>query len=455
VTGLSSRTGVHREHLLLGAVVALGWGTVLTFGAYDAVALAGLLVSVVLMVLVAAARGNSAGTLAWVSAVAITAAGAFRYAPRLDLPAETPFAAVLVAAAAGAVVIRPWRARLAAVAVAVAALLGMTTVAWRWGTADIDVFYVMQHATAAVLSGQNPYVTMLAAPSASGVSALHHQFPYLPGAALLAAPARLLGDVRLMSVIAFVALIAFVVRLASESPGGRARALKVLALCLALPTTVAMVHWAWVDVYSVTGLAGWLALRRQHWRWSLALLAMGLTIKPTILIALVPALLWSRRARREILIAAAIAAVLMLPFVLATGLSAFYQDVIGIQVGLGFRTDGLTLSGFSYQLTGHPVPLAISLVAGALVTYVALRRRPVDLADNLTAAALLSTAAFLLSRGAFLNFYFIPLWLLVLAIAGQGVAFDPESDVRLPLIDRVILGKHWANRRLRHARSGP
>jgi hypothetical protein len=445
------RAGVRREHLLLGAVVALAWGSVLTFGAYDPVALADLLIALSLIALAAAARGNSAATVAWASAVAITAAGAFCYAHRLDLPVETPFAAVLVAAVAAAVVLRPLWARLGALAVAVGAILGMAVVAWRWGAADIDVFYVMQRATAAVLSGQNPYMTQLAAPGATGVAALHHEFPYLPGAAVLAAPARLLGDVRVMSVVAFAVLIAFVVRLGRESPGGPARAWKVLALCLALPTTVAMVHWAWVDVYSVTGLAGWLALRRQHWRWSLALLAIGLTIKPTILIALVPALLWSRCARREVLIAAAIAAILMLPFALRTGLGAFYQDVIGIQVGFGFRTDGLDLSGLLYQLTGHPVPLAISLVAGALVAYLALRRRPVDLADNLIAAAMLSTAAFLLSRGAFLNFYFIPLWLLVLALAGQDVSFDPAPDVRLPLVGSAILRSRWPLGLRRHA----
>jgi hypothetical protein len=234
-----------------------------------------------------------------------------------------------------------------------------------------------------------------------------------------------------MSAVAFVVLIAFVVRLAWESPGGRTRALRVLALCLALPTTVAMVHWAWVDVYSVAGLAGWLALRQHHRRWALASLAIGLTVKPTILIALVPAFLWSHRARREILIAAAVAAVLILPFAVITGLRTFAYDVLGVQFDIGFRPDGLTLSSWSYERTGRVVPLVISLAAGALLAYVALRRRPVDIADSLLAAAFLSTAAFLLSQGAFLNYYFIPLWLLVLAIAGQGIAFDAASDIRL------------------------
>ena len=160
---------------------------------------------------------------------------------------------------------------------------------------------------------------------------------------------------------------------------------------------------------------------------------MSLSIKPTILIALVPAVLWSRRARRESSVAAVIAVALILPFVLITGPRAFYEDLVGVHITEGFRSDALVLSAWSYQLTGRLIPVAISLVAGALLAYVALRRRPADLADNMIAAAFLSTAAFLLSQGAFLNYYFIPLWLLVLAIAGQGVTFDVAADIRLPV----------------------
>jgi hypothetical protein len=50
----------------------------------------------------AAARGDSDGTLVWACAFAVTAAGAFRYAPRLRLAAEVPPAAVLVAATVAA-----------------------------------------------------------------------------------------------------------------------------------------------------------------------------------------------------------------------------------------------------------------------------------------------------------------------------------------------------------------
>jgi hypothetical protein len=199
-----------------------------------------------------------------------------------------------------------------------------------------------------------------------------------------------------------------------------------------------MVHFAWVDVYPVAGFAGWVSLRRTHPRWALACLAFALTIKPTILVALVPALVWSRPARRAILLAAVAVAALVLPFALVTGVNAFYHDVIGIQTALGFRYDGLTLGATWFALTGHVPPVWIGPLVGAALALFALRRPPRDLADMLIAGAFLSTAGFLLAKWAFLNYYFIPVWLLVLALAGRGVAFEKESDIALPASVRVM-----------------
>jgi hypothetical protein len=261
-------------------------------------------------------------------------------------------------------------------------------------------------------------------------------FQYLPAAALIVVPARVLGDVRVMSVLAFAALFVFAVRLAWESPDGRTRALRVLALCLALPTTVAVVHWGWVDVYSVVGLAGWVALRRTHQRWATACLVLCFTVKPLILIALVPALVWSRPARREIAVAAVLGAALILPFILITGAGSFYQDVVGIQAGLGFRYDALTLSAYLHSISGQVLPVWAGAAAGLTIAFFTLRRRPSDVSDVLIAAAILSTVAFLLAKWAFFNYYCIPGWLLVLAIAGRGVRFDEEADIALPALLR-------------------
>lgn len=236
-----------------------------------------------------------------------------------------------------------------------------------------------------------------------------------------------------MGVVALFALIAFAVRLAWQCPEPRARVVRIGALCLALPMTVAIIYLAWVDIYSMVGFAGWIVLRRDHRRWSIAFLVITLTVKPVMLIALVPALLWSRRARLEAMVAAVVALVLILPFALATGIGNLYQDVVGIQASQNFRGDGLTLNSAWFAFSGQTLPVWFGLVVGAAVAVFALRRRPTDLADVLCSGALLSTAAFLLAKWAFLNYYFIPFWLLVFALAGRGVAFERSTDdVALP-----------------------
>jgi hypothetical protein len=62
----------------------------------------------------------------------------------------------------------------------------------------------------------------------------------------------------------------------------------------------------------------------------------------------------------------------------------------------------------------------------------------------MTAAALLSTAAFLLTKWAFMNYYFIPVWLLVLAVAGRGIPFEAaDDDIALPwLLPRLHPSRH-------------
>lgn len=450
---LSWAPALGREHLVLAAVVALTWGTMFSFGnvATQAMLDVVLALGVLAFALATPAQGSAAGTATWAVAVVLVGICGFLYVLRLDLPVEAPLTALLVIAAATVVLAKRPIARAGAGTVAAASAVSMMAVAWQWGTADIDVFDGVQQASAALLYGHNPYSDTFAAlvqigPEHFVLQAVH--FDYLPGAVLLAAPARLIGDVRVMSVVAFAALIFFVTRIALDSPNGRSRMFHVLALSLASPLTLAMVHWAWLDVYSMTGLAGWLALRKKHHRWSIALLAIAFTVKPTVLIALVPAWLWSRRARSEILLAAGGAVAVILPFALMTGFSAFFNDVIGVYGALGLRYDALTLSAWWYELTGNIVPVWISLSAGAVLALAVLRLRPTDLSDVLIVGAFLSTAAFLLAKQAFLNYYFIPFWLLVVALAGRGTVFDAAEDVRLPVPLSTLAA-------LRRTRGGP
>jgi len=426
-----------REVVLLAAVALLARGTALTFGVFSFEAIGYVMAGVLLAAFALRAGDGAAGKGGWAGAVAVCAVTTFAYAPLLHVAVETDLAALLLVSAVLAVLARRFVSVAAAVVVA-SAVAAMLVVAWRWGSVDIDVFRSLQNASAAVLHGANPYSTTFAAnvvvgPSPHFVERTIH-FQYLPGVAFLAAAVRPLGDVRLMSLLASLLTIAFAVALARQPRSAGVSQWRVLLLCLALPLTVPMVHNAWVDVYSVAGFAGWITLRRGHSRWALVCLALSLTIKPTILIALVPAFAWSRRARREILGAGVMAAIVILPFALLTGPAAFYQDVIGVQASLGFRVDGLTVTSALYALGGQLPAVWFAFAVGALVTLFALRRRPRDLSDVLIAGALLSATAFMVSKWAFLNYYYLPVWLLVLALAARGIAFDAEADVALPML---------------------
>ncbi|MBV8529366.1 MAG: hypothetical protein JOZ75_13730 [Candidatus Dormibacteraeota bacterium] len=438
---------VSREHLLLGSLVAFSWGSMVFYGSLDTAALLDIMAALALAGLalrVPPARG-CAGGIWWAGAAAISAAGTLRYVG-LFTGGQVAWLALAIVAASVVVALTKRRVVvIAGTAAGAGALLVMAITGWQWGRVGIDVFRLLQTATSALLHGQNPYTptAMALAQTAPGVFVSRPiHFCYFPGAILLAAPGRVFGDVRIMSVFAFVALMAFTVRVAATNRQAL-RSYRVLALCLAAPTTIAMVYNAWLDVYALAGLAGWLALRQSRLPLSIGCLVVALTVKPTLIPALLPFWLWSRRTRTDTLIALGITALVFLPFVVMTGIGGLYHDVVGLYGQIGFRYDGLTLSAWWYQRTGSIIPVAFSVVAGGIVAYLALRLRPTDLSTPLIAGACITTAAFLLSKQAFLNYYFIPTWLVILALAARGVPFAPPSDVRLPrpldaLVPRAI-----------------
>ena len=426
-----------REFLLLASLFVLSLGATIRLGTYSPSALELVVLAAVLMTgAMLSRRDTPIGAPPWALLGGGTAVVALIAANPLGVPRVAWLGGVIVVATVGLLLLRAPVAQWITGAVAACALVAMLVVALGSQHPGIDVFQSLQGASNALLHGQNPYQPLFPVEAAVGpfsyVTVPAH-FDYLPGAAIITAPGRLLGDVRFMGVVALIALIAFAVRLARQSPEPRARLVRIGALCLALPMTVAVIYLSWVDIYSMVGFAGWIVLRRDHRRWSIAFLVITLTVKPVILIALVPALLWSRRARAEATVAAVVAVVVIMPFALATGIGNLYQDVVGIQASQNFRGDGLTLNSAWFAFSGQTLPVWFGLVMGAAVAVFALRRRPTDLADVLGSGALLSTAAFLLAKWAFLNYYFIPVWLLVFALAGRGVAFERSADdVALP-----------------------
>jgi hypothetical protein len=193
-----------------------------------------------------------------------------------------------------------------------------------------------------------------------------------------------------------------------------------------------MVHFAWVDVYMMAFLVGWLALRRSHRRWAILLLAAAMLVKPLALVVLVPWLVWSNRARLEIFIAAVAAFLFALPFALGVGLQTFAYDIVGVQLDLPPRFGALTLVALAWKLTHRTLPSLVSLLGvAALVAAIAWRGRPRDEADLSLQASVLSIASFLLAKWALFNYYFISEVMILAAIAAVGVRFAP-GEAQLP-----------------------
>jgi len=163
-------------------------------------------------------------------------------------------------------------------------------------------------------------------------------------------------------------------------------------------------------------------------------LALALGAKPTTLIALVPIFFWSVRARRQTVIAAVAAALFVVPFAFATGLSQFYYNVLGVQLDVFPRFNALTIDTFLKTFSLPILPFAGSAIVVAAATILVLRRRPSTYGDLLTGTAILATVSFLVAKWAYFNYYYIPAVLLVLAIAGDSLPLDVPEMIRPPAL---------------------
>jgi hypothetical protein len=336
--------------------------------------------------------------------------------------------AILIHSLVRATVARVVAFGLAASSVAIGIAANIT-----WGFANIDVFQFQQDASQALLHGQNPYSPIVASPEivAPGVPAwLHLHLPYGPTLPVLEAPFRLLGDIRVLHILAAV-IISVAVLVLARRAGTLDRSACVV---MAFPLTAGMVLFSWVDVITMAGLAVWIVSFRTHPRIATFALVLALAAKPTTLIALVPIFFWSIRARRQVIIAAAIAALFVLPFALITGLSQFYYNVIGVQLAVLPRLDSLTINSYLNALSLPILPFVVSAVIIGTATVVVLRHRPNNYGELLTGTAVLATVSFLVAKWAYFNYYYIPAVLLMLAIAGNELPVDVPEMMRPPAV---------------------
>jgi hypothetical protein len=222
---------------------------------------------------------------------------------------------------------------------------------------------------------------------------------------------------------------------------------------MAFPLTLGMVLFSWVDVITMAGMAVWMVNFRSHPRVATFALVLALGAKPTTLIALVPMLFWLVRARRQMIIASAVTAVVVLPFVILTGLSQFYYNVLGVQLDVFPRFDALTINSVLNGFQVPILPFGVSALCIAVTAVLVLRRRPNTYGELLTGTAILATVSFLVAKWAFFNYYYIPAVLLMLAIAGDSLAVDVPDMIRPPVM--LVRASGWLRRATGHVTRPP
>jgi hypothetical protein len=417
-----------------------------------------LVVTALVLALVALTTGLRTPSRAWWVVTTVIVAMTNLLYPRLGGPfaahtgAQTLLTLALAATAGGACVLRPGRAAMALVGAASVSLLALMAVTWTWGVNTIDVFSAVMGAAGALLHGANPYgpIFSFRLPQYPWYMAGH--FPYGPAVPILAAPGRLVGDVRVMSVVALGVTFAGLWLLARQG-SHRLDAHRVVALAIASPFNVGMVNRSWVEVYIVAGVVLWLALRATHRRIATICLAVAVLVDPVTALVMLPAFIWSRRARAETVVATIVATLFILPFALVTGVGQLIYNVVGIQLAIGPWYGSLTVTAFLWQTWHVALPSLLPVVAVLIaIALVGWRGRPARLGDVAVQAALVFLSAFLFGKFANFNQYYVGAAMLVTGLAGVGVMF-PAGDVALPDVRalRRLVPRRGTPRRLESA----
>src|SRR6266850_2534675 len=234
-------------------------------------------------------------------------------------------------------------------------------------------------------------------------------FPYPPLSLLMAGVGQVVaGDFR----FAGAAAMALAALLIGTCRPGRL-AVGAAALFLFMPRGLFVLEQGWTEPYVVLLLAA-----KQY---------MILAAPLVVLLHAGPAP-W-RKAGRTLLQAAAVAAVVTLPFVVA-GPAAFVRDVIMFQLHQPFRGDSLSYLAEWAHLTGRVPPSSWpGLLAVPVVVALCLWRAPRGAAGFAAAVALTSLVLFAFSKQAFANYYYFVIGALCCALAATPPqAEDPAAN---------------------------
>lgn len=411
-----------RQGYGLGAIVLVGFGCASAFGVYQPLGLVAIALGGCLAVLAPTGADRAVSVESWSAAIVAGALGSGVVFGTSGLGSAIPVLAGIAAVAI--VVVRQRLFRL--LAAAAAALLGTVPLFehLHWGREPIDVFNAAQLVTARLLAGKDPYAVVYH--TTTPTLPLGH-YPYGPAVLLLSIPGRLLGDIRVSNLLAMAVLVVCVALLARRH-GGAEHGWRCLALCLTLPFVPFMILQAWAEIYLLTAIALWLLLRDRRPAAAVAALGVGMATVSTALPLIMLPFLWWRRPRREILVAAAIAVAICVPFAIWAGPSHFLSDTIGLQLRLPPRVDGLDMDAAWLRLTDTWLPFWVWPGVAGVALVLLSRARPRSWAAALYLGSNIMVVAFLYAKWAFFNYYFLVAVGIIIAIALDGSAELPGTD---------------------------
>jgi hypothetical protein len=280
----------------------------------------------------------------------------------------------------------------------------------------IDVWYLLQQSSTGLLSGDDMYRQHWA--HSHGLRAI---YPYLPMSTVLLAPFRwIAGDVRAGLLLASVATSAVLRRLAPAAP------VALSLLVLVHPHWAFLVDQSWTEPLLLFLLcAAVLATERGRPVVAIVALAAALAAKQHVVLLLPLFALWPAFGWRRALASAGLAAVAVLPWIVA-GPADFWHDAVHANLALGVIPRALSVPSF---LLRHGITVGFWFPLAALASAYAACLRTARTATGLAlGSALVLWTLDATNKQSFFNHYTLPLGLLVLALTAAA-ASRPEEVV--------------------------
>jgi hypothetical protein len=302
----------------------------------------------------------------------------------------------------------------------------------------IDVFIFETQAARSLLFGLNPYditFTNIYGGSDFYPSGAPDSYPYPPLSLLFAIIGLAMGDVRWVLIACHAAAAALLFATARQRLLPTAEAVVLAALFFWLPHAPFVSEQAWTDP-SVALSLGMISFFLAHRQPMAALWAAGfaLALKQTMIV--LPPLLWGlwRRLGRARLVAVCTVSVGTYGLFLVWDARALWNDLVTFHMLTPFRPTSLTLSAYLvYFFEFEPLPSWLSfvgVVVGATTAIYALRsddaepspcdsRRVWRFFAGMGLALLLTL---ILSKHAFMNYYYLVQFCLIAALIWSRVA---------------------------------